>query len=203
MTIEEESLAGGILNEQLENQQKVMDLFKELEFKSKNPSAYYKIQQRIEGTTNLYVATKKPDYSKRFIIKNVQHTNLRKHNAWKGFYNEAVAHQTVESPYLIKFKEAYEHKKTYFIVSEYVDGSILSAVVKKRSELELSEDFCRYTLYCVAMGLQTLHQKFLVHRDIHSNNIFCSVDGQIKIAGLSQAYFLTLEQQSITELTAS
>ena len=43
MTIEEESLAGGILNEQLENQQKVMDIFKELEFKSKNPSAYYKI----------------------------------------------------------------------------------------------------------------------------------------------------------------
>ena len=47
-----------------------MELFKELDFKFKNPSAFYKIKQRVDGTTNLYLATKKPD-NKQFIIKNV------------------------------------------------------------------------------------------------------------------------------------
>ena len=48
-----------------------------------------------------------------------------------------------------------------------------------------------------------MHDKFLVHRDINSNNVFCSADGQPKIAGLSKAYLLTLEEQEITELPAS
>ena len=47
-----------------------------------------------------------------------------------------------------------------------------------------------------------MHEKFLVHREINSNNIFCSVDGQLKIASLAQAYFLTLNEQEITEVPA-
>ena len=47
-----------------------------------------------------------------------------------------------------------------------------------------SEDFCKYTLYKVALGLSKMHHKNVLHRDIKSENILSSSDGEIKIADL-------------------
>ena len=44
-----------------------------------------------------------------------------------------------------------------------------------------SEDFCKYTLYKVARGLNSMHNKNVLHRDIKSDNILYSLDGSIKI----------------------
>ena len=44
-----------------------------------------------------------------------------------------------------------------------------------------SEDFCKYTLYKVARGLFSMHNKNVLHRDIKSDNILYSLDGSIKI----------------------
>ena len=40
-----------------------------------------------------------------------------------------------------------------------------------------SEDFCRYTLYKVAKGLQAMHNKNVLHRDIKSDNVLYTLDG--------------------------
>ena len=54
-----------------------------------------------------------------------------------------------------------------------------------------SEDFCRYTLYKVAKGLQAMHNKNVLHRDIKSDNILYDGDGEIKIADLGLSCFLS------------
>ena len=46
----------------------------------------------------------------------------------------------------------------------------------------------------VAMGLNEMHQKNILHRDIKSDNILCSSDGQIKIADLGFSVFLTQQE---------
>ena len=43
----------------------------------------------------------------------------------------------------------------------------------------------------VAMGLREMHQMNILHRDIKSDNILCSTDGQIKIADLGFSVSLT------------
>ena len=47
-----------------------------------------------------------------------------------------------------------------------------------------SEEFCKYTLFKVASGLAKMHRKNVLHRDIKSENILSSKDGEIKIADL-------------------
>ena len=54
-----------------------------------------------------------------------------------------------------------------------------------------SEDFCRYTLYKVAKGLKAMHDMNVLHRDIKSDNILYSADGEIKIADLGLSCFLS------------
>ena len=56
-----------------------------------------------------------------------------------------------------------------------------------------SEEFCKYTLYKVALGLSKMHYRNVLHRDIKSDNIFSSETGTIKIFDLGLEMFLSDE----------
>ena len=77
------------------------EIFDSLEFVQKNPSSIYKILSKIDYINYYYVAERKKD-KKKFMIKSVVISKLQEIDGLKGFYNEAVAHFKVESPYLIK-----------------------------------------------------------------------------------------------------
>lgn len=55
----------------------------------------------------------------------------------------------------------------------------------------VSEDFCKWSLYQVALGLQGMHKHNVLHRDIKSDNILCDSDGTIKIADMGFSIFLS------------
>jgi len=57
--------------------------------------------------------------------------------------------------------------------------------------MALSEDFCKYTLYCVLHGLADMHAKRVLHRDIKSDNILIRADGSIKVSDLGFSIQLT------------
>ena len=57
----------------------------------------------------------------------------------------------------------------------------------------LSEAFCRYTLFCVAKGLEAYHDMNLIHRSINGEAILFNSEG-VKIADCSDAVFLTNEE---------
>ena len=76
---------------------------------------------------------------------------------------------------------------------------ILTTAIKFGLSYDYSEDFCVYTLYGIVKGIKDMHDKFLVHRDIQPNNIFFDPDGNVKISGLSQVYYLTQQEPSIKQ----
>ena len=71
-------------------------------------------------------------------------------------------------------------------------GNLTQLVTGRRGNL--SEDFCRWSLYQVALGLKAMHDRNVLHRDIKSDNVLCRPDGQIKIADMGFSVFLTEQQ---------
>ena len=62
-------------------------------------------------------------------------------------------------------------------------------------KMKFSEEFCKYTLYCVATGLHTLHARHVLHRDIKAENILIrSSTGEIKLADLGLSVILTSQE---------
>ena len=59
-----------------------------------------------------------------------------------------------------------------------------------------NEDFCKWTIYSVCMGLRALHEKHILHRDIKAENILHRSNGEIKLADLGLSVFLT-EQEAL------
>ena len=50
-----------------------------------------------------------------------------------------------------------------------------------------SVNFCKYSAYRVAMGIKAMHDKHVIHRDIKSDNILFTHDGDIKLTDLGSA----------------
>ena len=73
---------------------------------------------------------------------------------------------------------------------EDMDQGPITNILSTQNEV-YSEDFCKYSLYKVAMGLLKLHRSEILHRDIRSDRIQCTTDGQIKISDLGCFSILT------------
>ena len=71
-----------------------------------------------------------------------------------------------------------------------MEGGDLSKIILAQQG-NLSEDFCKYSLYQVALGLKSMHSRNVIHRDIKSDNILCRPNGDIKLADMGFSIFLT------------
>lgn len=64
-----------------------------------------------------------------------------------------------------------------------------------RDRLGISEDLCAYILLHTIRGLNTLHHKNIMHRDIKSDNILINSKGDIKLADFGYSAQLTKEKK--------
>ena len=80
-----------------------------------------------------------------------------------------------------------------------MDGVDLKQIfLKQNAKVKFSENFYRYTLQKVALGLRDIHKLQIIHGYIRAENILCNTKGDIKITGLSQsilAYELQIKQK--------
>lgn len=99
----------------------------------------------------------------------------------------------INSPYVLWCEEIYDYKDQIWMFIQYMPGGELTKILDmaKRIDHKLSEQFCKYTLFCVAKGIAALHNKNVLHRDVKSDNILFKTDGTIKVADLGFSVELT------------
>jgi len=94
------------------------------------------------------------------------------------FLQEAQTAATLNHPNICIIHAIEEENNQQFIVMEYIEGENLKAHIKKgRLGIEQIIDISTR----VAEGLKAAHEKGVVHRDIKSDNIMITKDGQVKI----------------------
>ena len=103
---------------------------------------------------------------------------------------EAALMQMINSDYVMRAVEIYVHNHKLYIILEYMDGNEITKIIDDFFQ-HYTREFKKYTLYCAAKGLEAMHKLSILHRDIKSDNIFCSSDGKIVIADLGASVSLT------------
>ena len=92
--------------------------------------------------------------------------------------NEANLLSYLRCDEINKCFDVYDYEKSISIILELMDQSSMFEICTEGYK-HYSEDFCRYSLYKVARGLLTMHNKNVVHRDIKSLNVLFNADGKI------------------------
>lgn len=101
------------------------------------------------------------------------------------FEREVKAVSKISHPNIVAAHDADQADVTHFLVMEYVDGSDLSALVRKQGRLPVNQavDFITQA----ARGLAAAHVEGIVHRDIKPANLLADKKGTIKILDLGLA----------------
>ena len=104
-------------------------------------------------------------------------------------------------PNLVAVHDAAEEHGRLYLVSEYIDGSDLSALVRRGGPVGVH----RAVDYVIqaARGLGNAHERGIVHRDVKPSNLILGKDGVVRVLDLGLARATEPDSEGSTELTAT
>ena len=108
----------------------------------------------------------------------IKQMNLEQQPKKDLIINEILVMRDSKHKNVVNFIDSFLVKGDLWVVMEYMEGGSLTDVVtfNMMSEGQIAA-VCRETLH----GLQFLHSKGVIHRDIKSDNILLAMDGNIKL----------------------
>jgi serine/threonine-protein kinase len=107
---------------------------------------------------------------------------------------EARLGASLNHPNLVTVYDAQPDGESLLIVMEFVDGSSLAGQLKHGP---LPEERAIEVLRGIAAGLDHVHERGVVHRDVKPSNVLISAGGQVKLADLGIAK--ALEDTGLTQ----
>ncbi|KAG8679022.1 hypothetical protein FRC09_019320, partial [Ceratobasidium sp. 395] len=91
-----------------------------------------------------------------------------------------------ESPFVVKLYFTFQSKENLYLVMEYLNGGDCASLIKTLGALP--EEWTRAYIAEVTLGLEYLHAKGVVHRDLKPDNLLIDQHGHLKLTdfGLSR-----------------
>lgn len=108
----------------------------------------------------------------------IKQMNLEQQPKKELIVNEILVMKASKHKNIVNYMDSYLHGGDLWVVMEYMEGGNLTDVVSYNmmSEGQIGA-VCRETLH----GLEHLHSKGVIHRDIKSDNVLLSMRGDIKL----------------------
>ncbi|XP_078208201.1 serine/threonine-protein kinase Nek3 isoform X5 [Callithrix jacchus] len=97
----------------------------------------------------------------------------------------------MKHPNIVAFKECFEAEGHLYIVMEYCDGGDLMQKIKQQKGKLFPEDMILNWFTQMCLGVNHIHKKRVLHRDIKSKNIFLTQNGKVKLGDFGSARLLS------------
>ncbi len=83
---------------------------------------------------------------------------------------------------IVQCSDVYNYQKKIWMFLELMDcGSLTEYVGNSTANSNMTEEVCAYILKHTLSGLNTLHKRNIMHRDVKSDNILVNSKGDIKL----------------------
>jgi serine/threonine protein kinase len=148
------------------------------------------------GTVHLgeHVETKK-----QFAVKILAEQFAKLPEIVKRFKREALTGEKLNHPNIVQIFDIDQEGKSFYIVSEFVDGQSLEKLLL--SEKRLAPDRAIRIMKGVLAALQHAHDHGIVHRDIKPANVLLTKDETAKLIDFGIAK--DIESQTVLTLAGS
>lgn len=112
------------------------------------------------------------------------------------FKREAAVNRKLNHPNVVNSIDSGASGGVSYIALEYVDGETLKDVIAERGKMDQEEAV--HCALCILSALSHAHQRGVIHRDVKSQNVMITRNGQVKIgdfgiAGLADTKTLTTD----------
>jgi serine/threonine protein kinase len=108
-----------------------------------------------------------------------------------SFFREMRAQSQLDHQNLVRAFHAGHDGNVYFLVTEFVPGTDLRRLIRRRSKLSMNT--AAVIIGQAANGLAHAHSRGLIHRDVKPGNILVTPDGITKVSDLGLADYFSDE----------
>jgi serine/threonine protein kinase len=134
---------------------------------------------------------------RRVAIKVLPPAKAEEPAALGRFYREARAAAALDHPNIVRTHDIDQDGPLHFLVMEYVDGSSLLEIIKKKGPMAI--DRAAHYIWQSAQGLDHAFRVGVIHRDIKPGNILVDRIGISKILDMGLARFYNSDDDMLTK----
>ena len=130
----------------------------------------------------------KKNTNKIYVIKQISLLGLTDKEIM-DYKSEAKLLSLIKSNYVVKYYDSFIENNNLNILMEYCAGGDLFQYIEKckKKKIKLKEKIIWQIFIQMILGLNSIHKKKILHRDLKSQNIFLTKDLNIKIGDLGVA----------------
>lgn len=115
--------------------------------------------------------------------KIIPKINLLNSKDKQNVNNEIEILNSINHENIISLKDSFEDDKNWYLITELFRNKTLQDLLNRR--VILTELEVKYYIIQIINGIQYLHNRNIIHRNINLSNIFISDDMKIKLGGFS------------------
>ncbi|KAL1493995.1 hypothetical protein ABEB36_009671 [Hypothenemus hampei] len=102
---------------------------------------------------------------------------------------------------LVTMIEVFRHRKRFYIVFEFMEGTVLDELEKMPGGL--GEERSRERIYQVCRAISYCHNNHIIHRDVKPENVLVSSLGVVKLCDFGFARIVSINGEACTEYVAT
>lgn len=99
-------------------------------------------------------------------------------------------------PFIVDFKYSFEDQGCFYLVMEFVEKGDMRNLFCRVGRLK--ESSARFYLAEILLGIEYLHQKQIIYRDLKPENVLIGADGHLKLADFGNASNNILRHSSLS-----
>mmetsp|Transcript_39220 Transcript_39220/g.44724 ORF Transcript_39220/g.44724 Transcript_39220/m.44724 type:complete len:668 (+) Transcript_39220:270-2273(+) len=153
------------------------------------PEDFFVMRVLGRGGFGSVTACKKGTSGKLYAMKVMNKRRIKMKKSEQLALNEQVALAAVESPFVVNLKYSFHSKDDVYLILDLMTGGDLGYHLQKKGKFAKKE--CLYYAARIMLGLQALHDKQYVYRDLKPENCLLAEDGRVKITDLGLATKIT------------
>ncbi|KAK6904038.1 hypothetical protein I203_107552 [Kwoniella mangroviensis CBS 8507] len=172
------------------NEAQIMEKLRSVVSADDPAQLYSKIKKVGQGASGMVFVAKALTTGKKVAIKQM---DLQQQPRKELIVNEIIVMKESQHPNVVNFLDAFLVRNSeLWVVMEYMEGGALTDVIENN---KLTEEQIAAICLETCRGLQHLHSRSIIHRDIKSDNLLMNAQGQVKITDFGFCAKLT-EQKS-------
>lgn len=141
------------------------------------------------GGFGLVTACKKGTTGTLYAMKVMNKVRIKAKKSTQLALNERACLAAVNSPFVVNLKYAFQTNDDLYLILDLMTGGDLSFHLSQKGRFPKEE--CLYYAARVMLGLQALHDKKYVYRDLKPENLLLAEDGRVRITDLGLATLVT------------
>lgn len=165
---------------ELENNIKNTEVIMQMDGKDVNESSFEILKVLGKGFFGKVFLAEKKDTKQLYALKVISKFDIIKRNFFDNLKSEKLILETAQSPFVVKMECCFTSPSYVFFAMKFKQGGELYHHLRKMGRF--SEDVARFYACQVLLGLEYLHSKSIMYRDMKPENILLDEEGNAALA---------------------